>query len=358
MIEFRRLGQSAPRNAQSLRRHGSSTAESARRNGHQRFSGQKFNRVLNSKPIVLRQPSRQRDGQSAKMFVPNLPLCTLRMLIRDYRSVTLRFGSLSLSRVAPRAAPLPFRSFSTSHPCLKPAITRKELRKNPELKKQTAPKPTYTAATDLSAEGEQPPVNTEAPLTSRDPAPDNAPASSAEVPPNAEMPPPPPSMQKKKEATMEELMASISGKPDAEAEATPKPQGSPHAYNATSTRAIDLSKIVGNSADRYQAANSDPRVHDPTAQPTVRTAPVTGRTIFVDPENPVRGKVQSPEQGFKRLDVIMNQNRIKTMWHQQRFSERPGMKRKRLKMQRWKRRFRYGFIEATRRVKELKRQGW
>lgn len=135
----------------------------------------------------------------------------------------------------------------------------------------------------------------------------------------------------------------------------------PYRYDASkpgSNRPIDLEKMVGDKFNMFRDGNYDPKLHDPTLLPNARTAPVTGRTIFIDSTSSRPGKVNNPEAAFKRLDIVMSQNRIKMMWHQQRFQERAGMKRKRLKMFRWKKRFRVGFVETARRVKELKKQGW
>ena len=42
----------------------------------------------------------------------------------------------------------------------------------------------------------------------------------------------------------------------------------------------------------------------------------------------------------------------------QRFHEREGLKRKRLRNERWRRRFKEGFQRAVGRVVGMKRQGW
>jgi small subunit ribosomal protein MRP21 len=49
---------------------------------------------------------------------------------------------------------------------------------------------------------------------------------------------------------------------------------------------------------------------------------------------------------------------VKRLFYKERNHERQGMKRKRLKMERWQRRFRTGFNAAAKRVVELKGQGW
>lgn len=54
----------------------------------------------------------------------------------------------------------------------------------------------------------------------------------------------------------------------------------------------------------------------------------------------------------------LNRNRVIKDYHQQKFHERPGLKRKRLASQRWRKRFRVSFIETVNRVRYLQKQGW
>ena len=63
-------------------------------------------------------------------------------------------------------------------------------------------------------------------------------------------------------------------------------------------------------------------------------------------------------RSFRLLSVQVAQNKIRRDFQAQRFHERPGLKRKRLKSERWQRRFKKGFKETVRRVNELVKQGW
>jgi len=63
-------------------------------------------------------------------------------------------------------------------------------------------------------------------------------------------------------------------------------------------------------------------------------------------------------RAFSLLGRYCSFNKVKTDWVTQRFHERPGLKRKRLKRVRWRRRFMDGFKAAVTKVKELKKQGW
>lgn len=92
--------------------------------------------------------------------------------------------------------------------------------------------------------------------------------------------------------------------------------------------------------------------HAKTAQaPEMRLRPSTGRIVKI------QNKVDFA-RGLKVLDVMVRANKVSYDLNRQRFHERPGLKRKRLKSQRWKRRFSNAFIHTVNRVNELRRQGW
>jgi predicted transcriptional regulator len=54
----------------------------------------------------------------------------------------------------------------------------------------------------------------------------------------------------------------------------------------------------------------------------------------------------------------MARNRVKRDFQMQRFHERGGLKRKRLKSERWRARFKIGFDATCKRVTELTKKGW
>ncbi|RYP70674.1 hypothetical protein DL771_005278 [Monosporascus sp. 5C6A] len=86
-------------------------------------------------------------------------------------------------------------------------------------------------------------------------------------------------------------------------------------------------------------------------KPTMRLVPRLGRTVHVSMNVDVA-------RSFKILAIQVAQNRIRQDFQYQRFHERPGLKRKRLKSERWRKRFKKGFKETVRRVRELTKQGW
>ncbi|KAI1330909.1 hypothetical protein F5Y16DRAFT_361562 [Xylariaceae sp. FL0255] len=92
----------------------------------------------------------------------------------------------------------------------------------------------------------------------------------------------------------------------------------------------------------------------PPAKPrehNMHLVPRLGRTVHVR-------KNVDVARSFKLLAVQVASNKVRSQWQQQRFHERPGLKRKRLASQRWQARFKKGFKAAVVRVQELTRQGW
>lgn len=258
---------------------------------------------------------------------------------------------MMLSRAAARpafAAPLAIRPFSTSVACHNNSRGRNDrpVRTNPLVGNYAPTQPAQPRPEDT------PPTSTENPESSQPPSPQAAPASSAEVAPNVDIPPPPPPP------------AASSSKPaEAPAAAAPK-----HAYDATAPSNppgyidvgkildSDVNKVLSTFANKY--AQSMNVSKDPINQPRVRSAAVTGRSVFLEGAGWMTGTAHSPEHAFTMLRRLMNESKIKGLWHRQRFHERPGLKRKRLRMERWRTRFKKGFQATATRVNELKKQGW
>ncbi|RKF57893.1 Ribosomal protein S21 domain-containing protein [Golovinomyces cichoracearum] len=80
-------------------------------------------------------------------------------------------------------------------------------------------------------------------------------------------------------------------------------------------------------------------------------SPSSGRGVFVTEKTNLI-------KAFRQVETSCNRNRVRRDANGQRFHERPGLKRKRLKSQRWRERFRDGFKATLERVQELRSQGW
>ncbi|OJD28739.1 ribosomal protein s21 protein [Diplodia corticola] len=99
------------------------------------------------------------------------------------------------------------------------------------------------------------------------------------------------------------------------------------------------------------AAKQKSLVEPPDPATLPRLGPTIGRSVTI------RDNVDLAK-GLRNLDVICARNRVRGDFNKQRFHERPGLKRKRLASERWRKRFMDGFKATVSRVQYLKRQGW
>ncbi|KAL2267140.1 hypothetical protein VTJ83DRAFT_4417 [Remersonia thermophila] len=86
-------------------------------------------------------------------------------------------------------------------------------------------------------------------------------------------------------------------------------------------------------------------------EPELRLKPSTGRTIHV-------GDRVDVARGLRLLERLCAQNQVKHATILARAHERPALKRKRLRRERWRARFKTGFQSCVKRVFQLKAQGW
>ncbi|KAH8172254.1 ribosomal protein s21 domain-containing protein [Sarocladium implicatum] len=209
------------------------------------------------------------------------------------------------------------------------------IRHNPLIGNYKPPTPAPTAS-DAS-------VSTEKPGATKTPSPDRSPVSSAEVAPNADLPPRPPPAAS-----------------PAAAQASLAKSASPYAYDATRStpsKPSGTTNILSFLNERQSIHNLDVQSSNPLDRPKVRTEAVTGRTIFVKNSFGPNTAPTGP-QAINSLNMLVKKQGIKSKFHYQRFHERRGMKKKRLRMERWRKQFKAGFRETVKRVMELKRQGW
>jgi small subunit ribosomal protein MRP21 len=99
-----------------------------------------------------------------------------------------------------------------------------------------------------------------------------------------------------------------------------------------------------------QATPARPRV---LHEMNIRLTAATGRTLDVDDSSPTDLAFR-----LRQLEILVARNQVRNDVYRQKFHERGGLKRKRLASQRWRKRFRVGFMKAVTRVQQLRRQGW
>jgi len=133
--------------------------------------------------------------------------------------------------------------------------------------------------------------------------------------------------------------------------------GAPRQVNSTSkygsrysTEQMMFPEPQGSLGGASTAAPAKPRV---LRELPIHLSARTGRTIAVDlnKQGDLGGKL-------RQLEILVARNRIRGEFNKQKFHERPGLKRKRLASERWRKRFRQGFNRVVMRVQELRKKGW
>ena len=87
--------------------------------------------------------------------------------------------------------------------------------------------------------------------------------------------------------------------------------------------------------------------------PPVRLDAFVGRSEDV---NPLKG--MDLGTAIRKMEIKCAYNNVKKDFMKQRFHERQGVKRKRLKSERWRKRFKVGFKAVVLKVKKMRKQGW
>ncbi|KAF2235593.1 hypothetical protein EV356DRAFT_500098 [Viridothelium virens] len=119
------------------------------------------------------------------------------------------------------------------------------------------------------------------------------------------------------------------------------------------SRMADPSTRSSPSKEKEWTTSAGPPLPEKISLPPMRLGPRAGRSVNIDAR-----KNMDVGRAFRQLDTLVSRNRIRSDFAKQRFHERPGLKRKRLKSERWRKRFKVAFKATVARVKELKRKGW
>lgn len=122
---------------------------------------------------------------------------------------------------------------------------------------------------------------------------------------------------------------------------------------ADSARYVSGGRGVGN-LDFFALSNGPPQkslVEPPDPSTLPRLGPMVGRSIAIRDNMDLA-------KGLRQLDITCARNRVRGDFNKQKFHERPGLKKKRLASERWRKRFMDGFKATVQRVQYLKRQGW
>jgi ribosomal protein S21 len=110
-----------------------------------------------------------------------------------------------------------------------------------------------------------------------------------------------------------------------------------------------LPEVMTWDINDFSANNSKKGKSAPLEMRNLR--PSTGRTIE-------KWGTIDVARAFQVLDFACRKNNVAKDFRRQRFHERPGLKRKRLRSERWRALFKEGFRATCARVEVLRRQGW
>ena len=113
----------------------------------------------------------------------------------------------------------------------------------------------------------------------------------------------------------------------------------------------DSMQIPGSASPDVDGIREDFKIAAKKDKVTFVLKPSLGRSIDITSKIDVG-------RGFRLLEQSCARNKVRSDFTKQRFHERPGLKRKRLGRERWRRRFMEGFKATIGRVKQMRRQGW
>ncbi|KAK3687083.1 hypothetical protein LTR37_019150 [Vermiconidia calcicola] len=135
----------------------------------------------------------------------------------------------------------------------------------------------------------------------------------------------------------------------------PRARTSTRNNNNTST---DFDNTIAGLLSPEDFRNSNALSQPPPPPPPPEESPIkldstVGRTIRVEQERGI-----DVGRAFRMLEMRCAQNSVRRDSQRQRFHERPGLKRKRLKSERWRRRFKETFKATVGMVQKMKAQGW
>lgn len=121
----------------------------------------------------------------------------------------------------------------------------------------------------------------------------------------------------------------------------------------------DTSKVLNKGADQSYFSSSDPLKHQYPVYPLAlvkRTGVLAGRSVFVGTTR--KGHVNTLSGSLSWLNQLNKANAVRKTLFRQRFHERPGKTRLRLKNEKKQRDFNKGIKRLFELVNEAKRKGY
>ncbi|KAB8256463.1 hypothetical protein BDV32DRAFT_129054 [Aspergillus pseudonomiae] len=116
--------------------------------------------------------------------------------------------------------------------------------------------------------------------------------------------------------------------------------------NGPSEDPLALSRAVGMSAETEN-------YRTPVRRVELKLGPTLGRQVHVEPE-----KGTDLASALRILQATCTANKIRYQANGQKFHTRRGQVRKNLKMDRWRKLFKFSFQKTVRRIEKMRAQGW
>ena len=107
------------------------------------------------------------------------------------------------------------------------------------------------------------------------------------------------------------------------------------------------------TASSYRQSVSTKKLFKPRAVRTIESSPRVGRTVEVNPKKGV-----DLNRALRKLGTNCALNNVRRDLINRRYHERPGMRRKRLKREQWRARFKHGFRALVEKVLAMRKKGW
>lgn len=91
----------------------------------------------------------------------------------------------------------------------------------------------------------------------------------------------------------------------------------------------------------------------PLRRVELKLGPTLGRQVHVEPEKGV-----DLTTALRVLQGNISTNKLRAQWHGQKFHVRRGQMRKNLRMERWRKLFKFSFKETVNKIQRMRAQGW
>ncbi|PKX98793.1 mitochondrial 37S ribosomal protein bS21m [Aspergillus novofumigatus IBT 16806] len=91
----------------------------------------------------------------------------------------------------------------------------------------------------------------------------------------------------------------------------------------------------------------------PLRRVELKLGPTLGRQVHVEPEKGV-----DLTTALRVLQGNIATNKVRAQWHAQKFHVRRGQMRKNLRMERWRKLFKFSFKETVNKIQRMRAQGW